>query len=137
LNRGDWITLITAVGYGLYVIVLEVVSKKHPYEDLLVLQFAPLAVVFAPAALIEAEPIRCGSGLVWALLFTGPILALTLYLQNRYQRDTTATRAAVIFTGEPVFAAGFSYILLGETLSAVQWGGGALILVGILAAIRR
>jgi drug/metabolite transporter (DMT)-like permease len=136
-NHGDWITLITALGYALYVIVLEVSTKKHPYEDLLVVQFALLAVVFAPVALYESQPIDWGSKLVWALAFTGPILALTVYLQNRYQQFTTATRAAVIFTGEPVFAAVFSYVIVGETLSEVQWMGGAVILLGILTAVRR
>jgi drug/metabolite transporter (DMT)-like permease len=137
LNRGDWITLLCALGFGLYIIVLELASRRHAYEDLLVYQLVPLAVVFLPGALIEAEPVHLGSGLILALVVTGPILVLTLYLQNRFQKDTTATRAAVIFTAEPVFAACFSYLLLGETLNAVQWGGGALILAAILMAIRR
>ena len=137
LNRGDWITLICAFAYGLYVIVLEVVSKKHDYEDLIVLQFLPLTVVFIPGAMTESAPIEWGRHLIWGLGVTGPILALTLYLQSRYQRYTTATRAAVIFTGEPLFAAVFSFLLIGETLKLIQWGGGVLILAGILAAIRR
>jgi len=65
------------------------------------------------------------------------IVVGSLYLQNRYQRDTTATRAAVLFAAEPVFAAVFSYLITGETLAPVQWVGGALILAGILAAEKR
>jgi drug/metabolite transporter (DMT)-like permease len=125
------------VGYALYIIVLEVTSRKHPYEDLLVMQFLPLAVIFLPAALGEGRPVHWGSGLLWGLAVTGPVLALTMYLQNRWQKHTTATRAAVIFSGEPLFAAVFSFLLVGETLTAAQWGGGGLILAGILVAVRR
>jgi drug/metabolite transporter (DMT)-like permease len=137
LNRGDAITLVTAIAYALYIIILEVLTRRYPYQDLVVMQFLPLAFLFAPAAIAEGEPIRWGSGLVWALLLTGPVAALTVYLQNRYQRYTTATRAAVILAGEPVFAAIFSYFLLGEVLSWSQAGGALFILIGILIALKR
>ena len=67
---------------------------------------------------------------------TGGILALTLYLLSRFQRDTTATRATVIYTAEPVFAAAFAFALLGETLAPGQWLGAAAILGGILVSAR-
>lgn len=137
LNRGDAVTLVCALAYAFYIILLEVLSRKHPFEDLLVMQFFPLAVVFAPAALVEGGPLRFGPGLLWGLAATGPVLALTVYLQNRYQKYTTATRAAVIYSGEPLFAALFSFFIMGETLSLSQWGGGILILAGILVAVPR
>jgi len=136
VNRGDAITLVTAVTYAFYIIGVEVLSKHHAFEDLLVLQFAPLAVLFLPPALLENAPVHWNASFLWALLLIGPTLALTAYLQLRFQRHTTATRAAVIFAGEPVFAALFSFFLTGETLGAGQWGGAGLILVGILAALR-
>ncbi len=137
LNRGDAITLLCAIGYALYIVVLEIVSRRHRYEDLILTQFLLLSVVFLPPALWEGGSIRWGAGLGWGLATTGPILALTLYLQNRFQKDTTATRAAVIFSAEPVFAAGFSFLIFGETLGPIQWWGGLLILAGILLAERR
>ncbi len=137
LNRGDAITLLCALGFAIYIIFLEIASRKHPYEDLLVCQFVVLSVVFAPLAIGNGGAAGWGRGLVLGIAVTGPIFALTVYLQNRFQKNTTAPRAAVIFAGEPVFAAIFSYLLLAETLSPVQWGGGALILLGILAAEKR
>lgn len=136
INRGDAFTLITAVAYAFYIIAVEILSKRHDFEDLLVLQFAPLAVLFLPPALLEGAPVRWSASLLWALLLIGPSLAITSYLQLRFQRYTTATRAAVIFAGEPVFAAAFSFLLTGETLSVGQMGGAGLILFGILAALR-
>jgi drug/metabolite transporter (DMT)-like permease len=137
VNRGDWITLVCAAGYALYIILLEIYSRRLPYRDLLLIQLLLASVIFIPPALIQGGTVHVGPGLLWGLLTTGPILALTLYLQNRFQKDTTATRAAVIFSGEPVFASIFSYLIYGETLGPVQWGGAALILIGILVAERR
>ncbi len=137
LNRGDLLTLVTALCYALYIIYLEVASRRHPYEDLVLHQFLLMCLLFPPLALAQQGPVHWGPGLVWGILVTGPILGVTLALQNRYQKDTTAPRAAVIFAGEPVFAAFFSYLILGETLQAVQWGGAGLILAGILVAERR
>jgi len=137
INRGDWITLVCAAGYALYIVLLEVYTRRYPYRDLLLVQLLLASVVFLPPALLQGGPVHVRSGLVWGLLTTGPILALTLYLQNRFQKDTTAPRAAVIFSGEPVFAAVFSYLITGETLVPMQWGGALLILVGILTAEKR
>jgi drug/metabolite transporter (DMT)-like permease len=137
LNQGDLLTLITALCYALYIIYLEVASRRHPYEDLVLHQFILMCLLFPPLALVQHGAVHWGPGLIWGLVVTGPILGMTLYLQNRFQKDTTAPRAAVIFAAEPVFAALFSYLLLGETLVPIQWGGGALILAGILVAEKR
>ncbi len=135
--RGDLITLGCAVGFAIYIILIEVLTRRHPFRDLVLVQFLILAVVFAPAALAAGEPLRWGPALAWGLAVTGPVFAFTNYLQNRFQRDTTATRAGVIFTAEPVFASFFSFLILGETLTAVQWLGGGFIVAGILVAEQR
>ncbi len=100
-------------------------------------QFLLMCFLFPPMALFGHGPVHWGPGLIWGITVTGPILGASIYLQNRFQKDTTAPRTAVIFAAEPVFAAVFSYLILGETLAPVQWGGGALILAGILVAERR
>ena len=46
----------------------------------------------------------------------------------------SSARAALIFCLEPVFAAGTSWLWLGERLSLTQWLGGGLILLGMVAA---
>ncbi len=137
LNRGDALTLITALSCALYIIYLEIASRRHPYEDLVLHQFLLMCVLFPSMALFQHGPVHWGPGLIWGIIVTGPILGASIYLQNRYQKDTTAPRTAVIFAAEPVFAAVFSYLILGETLLPVQWVGGALILAGILVAERR
>jgi drug/metabolite transporter (DMT)-like permease len=55
-----------------------------------------------------------------------------LILQNRYQGYTTPTRAALIFSAEPVFASVCSWIVLREVLSPVSMVGALLILSAVL-----
>ncbi|MGZ4290808.1 MAG: EamA family transporter, partial [Gaiellaceae bacterium] len=47
---------------------------------------------------------------------------------------TTATRTALAFSLEPVWAAFFGFTLAGDRLGAVAWLGCAVIMAGILTA---
>lgn len=71
---------------------------------------------------------------VWgALVVTGIFAsALALVIQTWAQKRTSATRTALAFAAEPVFAAFFGYLLAGDRLGAVGWSGCALILAGIV-----
>lgn len=53
--------------------------------------------------------------------------ALTNWLQALGQRSVPAERAAIIYAMDPVYAAGFAYLLLGETLGATGVLGAAII----------
>jgi drug/metabolite transporter (DMT)-like permease len=57
---------------------------------------------------------------------------VTTYSQTRFQRDTTPTRAVLIFTVEPVIASVLAYFFLHEILGVVGIIGGILIICGIL-----
>jgi drug/metabolite transporter (DMT)-like permease len=73
---------------------------------------------------------------VWgALLVTGIFAsALGFLVQTWAQRQTSATRTALVFTLEPVWAAIFGYTLAGDRLGALGWGGCAVIMAGIVLA---
>jgi drug/metabolite transporter (DMT)-like permease len=90
----------------------------------------PIAVVF------ERPPIPATGaawfGVVYTALFA---TVLVLVVQTWAQRVVSPTRAAIIFAGEPIFAALFAVLLGGETLTLQQIVGGALIVVGMLFAI--
>src|SRR5207249_5688300 len=55
-------------------------------------------------------------------------------LQMSAQRHMSSARAALIFCFEPLFAALTSWLVLGERLAPLQWLGGGLIVLGMLAA---
>jgi drug/metabolite transporter (DMT)-like permease len=55
-------------------------------------------------------------------------------LQCWVQRRLPLVTCALVFATEPVFSAGFSYLLLGETLSQLQALGAVFVLLGVLEA---
>jgi drug/metabolite transporter (DMT)-like permease len=57
---------------------------------------------------------------------------ITTYTQTRYQKDTTPTRAGILFTLEPVISAVLAYFILGEILGMLGVLGGFIIVIGIL-----
>jgi drug/metabolite transporter (DMT)-like permease len=73
--------------------------------------------------------------LVSALLVTAIFATVyTFWVMTSFQRLTTPTRAALIYTLEPVFAAIFSVWLHGDRLTALGWVGGGLIVFGMVTA---
>jgi len=68
-----------------------------------------------------------------------PLLYLSLvttvfanWLQTVGQREVSAPDAAIIYALDPVYGAGFSYLLLGETLGPQGAAGAGLVLLAVL-----
>lgn len=134
MNRGDLFTLLCALDFGLFIVLLDWTTKR--YDPLLLTFFQ----IFAPALygwgslfFLETPRFR-PTPAVWTALGYTSILAtvVTAYIQTRYQRDTTPTRAALLFTLEPLWAAMLGYFYLHERMEGRAMIGGALILGGIL-----
>ena len=70
---------------------------------------------------------------VWgALLVTGIFASALAYLVQAWaQKRTSATRTALLFSLEPVFAGIFGYALAGDRLGLLGWAGCAVILTGM------
>jgi drug/metabolite transporter (DMT)-like permease len=103
---------------------------------LLAVELVVVAALAWPAALV-LEPIRMPrSAAGWGAVATMAILATlgALLAQNWAQLRTPPTRAAVIFTLEPVFAALCSYLFTGERFGRAALVGSALILAAMIAA---
>ena len=91
-----------------------------------------LAELLPPGATLSHpfSPSTAGAVVMTALLATaGAFLA-----QTAAQRFTPPTHTALIFATEPVFAAIFGWLLLGERLGAWGLAGCGLILAGMLVA---
>ena len=136
LNRGDVLTLVTAVLYGGHIVTIGALSRRGDPFHLVWLQIAGTAVLAVlGTALFEHPHIAWTPGFDAALIYTaaGATVA-TLLLQMHAQRHMSAARAAVLFCSESLFAATTSWLVLGERLSAAQWLGGGLILTGLVLA---
>jgi drug/metabolite transporter (DMT)-like permease len=133
-NRGDTWTLICAVLYALYLVLVERSAKRHAPGTLLFSQLAVTAVLALCAApLLEHPRFEPTGTLVAALALTAFAATTgTTWVQLRCQPRVGPTRTALIFASEPVFAAFFSYLWFGERLGVPGWAGGGLILAGML-----
>ncbi len=135
-NLGDLLTFFCAVSFSFQVIFVQIYTKKYDFFTLTLVQILVTTLLSFPFMFLLGgiklvyHPHLLLAIFVCAILAT----ALALYIQNRMQRDTTAVKAALIYAMEPVFAAVFSYLLLGEILGWLGILGGGLILSGMLCS---
>jgi drug/metabolite transporter (DMT)-like permease len=135
-NSGDALTLVCAILFAIYIVYLDVTSREMTTEQLVFLQLSSIAVFSCVAVLFFETPrfnVRTQSLLTMAYL-TFLATLFTTWVQTRFQKDTTPTRAVVIFSVEPVIASGIAYLLLGETLGVMGMVGGLLIVAGVLVS---
>jgi drug/metabolite transporter (DMT)-like permease len=139
-NIGDLWTLACAVAWAAYITRMETFAVKFPTTPLLaahicgvvILSAAWLAFEHGPAG-FSATPITRPAWL--AILYLAiATTAATTWLQLLGQRQVAAPRAAVIYTLEPVWAAGFGYLLLNEFFGWRGCIGAAMVLIASLLA---
>ncbi len=134
LNFGDALTIICAVAFAVYIVYLDVVSREMTAMQLTFLQIASNAVLATLGALLfESVAFNTSFNAIAALLYlTIFATIITVFVQTRFQKDTTPTRAVVIFSIEPVIASLLAYFFLGEILGPLGLLGGGLIVGGVL-----
>ena len=92
------------------------------------------ALVFEPPVNVAAvQPVAWGTIAFLALLST----CLTFMLQNVALTELPSSTVSLLLTGEPVFTAAFSFMLLGEALSAAGMAGAVVIVASVVAAKAR
>ena len=137
--KGDMLVLFCALSFALHIVS---VSAFAPRIDALALTIVQLGTVTVASAVISlstscAWPVPAPS--TWfAAGFTGVLAtAVAFTIQTMMQRFTTPTHTALIFTGEPVFAAMFGVLLAHDMITAQSVAGGILIIAGtIISEIR-
>lgn len=133
-NVGDLLTLGCAITFAAHIVTVGHFSARVSFESLAWLQMAVAASLsLSTFWWVENPLVNWSFGLCVAVIVTGLFAtALAFTVQAWAQQYTTAARAAIIFSLEPVVAWIVSYALTGETLSARGASGALLILAGIL-----
>lgn len=134
IGKGELLTVACAVAFAAHMIALSHYSR-HMNTDLLTLLQIGTSAVIALGTFwwVEDVKLRWTPALVTALAVTSVLAtALAFWIQTWAQAHTSATRAAVIFSLEPVFAWLTSWLVEGETLTGRAMAGAACILAGIL-----
>ncbi len=131
---GELLTLGCAAAFALYIIVLDRYGTHVQAEPLTAIQLSTTAALAVLHSVITEPWTMPSTAGAWMHLAYLSLLAsvLATYWQTRYQRATTPTRAAVIFTMESVFAAIIGVIFLHEQPGPVAIAGGVFIVAGLL-----
>ncbi len=135
-GTGDLLVLAGSAAYSLQIALMERYAPRH---DPVAFTFVEMLAAFAGFAVVAVAlgQVELPRGwTVWgALLVTGVFAsALGFLVQTWAQQRTSATRTALAFAMEPVWAAIFGFWLAGDRLGAVAWVGATLIMAGILVA---
>jgi len=134
VNAGDLLILLTAVSYALFIVYLGEVGGRVNANSLAFMQHLPmLALAWLWAApvvsVVPDVPARTWLAIAFLALVATAGVAI---VQVHAQRVVPAHVAALVFGLEPVFAALFAYLLLGEQLGWRGTLGGALLVASIL-----
>jgi drug/metabolite transporter (DMT)-like permease len=128
--HGDLWVLGCAGAYAVFILRLESASRRFPPLPLTALLLLMVAVLSLASLPLAPQAAPALATLPWrALVYLGlATTALTALLQTYGQARVTAPEAAVLFCLEPLFAAGFAAVLLGESLGVQGYVGSALVL---------
>ena len=133
---GDLLVLASTAAQALQIVMVERYATRYDALALTFVQMVTALAAFTALALARGELAVPHGGTVWAaLLVTGIFASALAYLVQLWaQRRISATRIALLFSLETVFAGLFGYLLAGDRLGVAGWAGCALILSGIVVA---
>ncbi|XP_052176531.1 uncharacterized protein LOC127790847 isoform X2 [Diospyros lotus] len=150
---GDLLNFMSAVFFGVHMLRTEHISRSTERENFLALLGYEVSVVAFLSTLwcfvgdwFGGVQETSSSSWTWAMfwdwmtafpwipaLYTGMFsTGLCLWVEMAAMRDVSATETAIIYGLEPVWGAGFAWVLLDERWGMTGWIGAALVLGGSL-----
>ena len=135
INRGDLMTLITAMAYAAHILFVDKYVKEDsdPYV-LSFQQFFFVGLLSLMTGFIFKLPFTFGtSRTFWIILFLTLFPTLSAFvIQLVAQKFTAPIKVSLIFALEPVFAAIFSWTIGGEAFIPLRAFGGLLIFIAMV-----
>lgn len=133
VSTGDLWIFVAAISFSFQITYLQRLTQAiQDYKLLAFYQLfftVPFVSLLAKghnfSAIFQANVLL---GILFCAIFA---TSFAYYLQNKYQKFTSAPKAALIFALEPVFASLFGFLINGELLSTLTICGGLLILVSL------
>jgi drug/metabolite transporter (DMT)-like permease len=133
---GDLLVLASTVAQALQILMVERYANRFDVFALVWIQVATACAVFLGLAVARTELSVPHGATVWAaLLVTGLFAVAFAYLVQVWaQRRVSATRIAIVFSLETVFAGLAGYLFAGDRLGVLGFAGCAVIFSGIVLA---
>jgi len=136
-NYGDLLTILCAVSFAFQIVLVQKFGEKD-YISLAFWQIFWNFVFSTVYALIFEEFVLPVEIAPWiGVLYTGVFATVIAFtLQVKYQKETKAHKAALIYSAEPIFGHISAFLTIGEVLSLGGYLGALLILTAIWNEIR-
>ena len=135
-SSGDLLVLVSTVAQGLQIVMVERYANRFDVFALTLVEVATACAAFGVLAIALGDLSIPHGATVWAaLLVTGLFaVAFAMLVQVWAQRRVSATRIAVIFSLETVFAGLAGYAFSGDRIGALGLAGCTAIFAGIVIA---
>lgn len=138
LNLGDVLVLVCSFFVAFHILGLDTWTHGYGGRALAFVQIGTMAALSLAGSLLF-EPMswpRVWTPKIYLAVIVCSVFATVyaFWAMTTFQKMTTPTRAALIYTLEPVFGALMAVFYAGERLSGVAWLGGALIVLGMIVA---
>lgn len=132
---GDWLVLASALGYALHIIVIDRFTRIDGVRLSRVQLMTSAAIALVCALAFEhPDPAAIAAALV-SILYAGICSDGIAYtFQIIAQKTTDPTVASILMSLESVFAAIGGWLILSESLSAVELLGCALVFAAVMLA---
>lgn len=136
MGYGEAITLVAAILYAVHIVGLGAWSRPADAVGMSILQVLVIAAICLVAALVGGEPgiVLPPSGADWGAVVYMALVAgaAAMLAQTWAQAHLPPTRAAIIMSMEPVFAAFFAVLLGGEAITSRMLVGGTMVLTAMI-----
>ena len=133
---GDALGVVTAVFYAGYQLTVTRLRGGASTASIMAWSGLITAAALLPVALLSGEQFFPDTGMGWVKLFGLALIAQVAgqSLITYAMAHLAATFSSVGLLLQPVMAAIFAWVLLGEAMGAVQIAGGVMVLIGIRIA---
>ncbi|MGD8188774.1 DMT family transporter [Brevibacillus ginsengisoli] len=141
-NLGDLLVFGCTICFALQIVFTGKYAPLFAALPLAIVQISTVAVLsflyalfFEKWQLMLDASVMFNPDVAWGLFITSILAtALAFLAQTAFQKQTSSTRVALIFSLEPVFAAVTSYLWIHEILNGLQILGCSLIFFGMILA---
>ncbi|MCL2194998.1 MAG: DMT family transporter [Oscillospiraceae bacterium] len=134
IETGDLLMMAGTIFWAIHIMSISAFSPNVQPLRLTFVQFAVTGLLSTIGMFMFEQPeVAQFSAGLWPLLYGGLIASAAAYtLQMFFQRHVDASKAAIIYSMESLWAAVGGFLLLGEVMQPRGYIGGALMICAII-----
>lgn len=135
-GTGEWLTVFSAIAIAVEVILISRYAGSVNLRRVTIVQLATASILAGMTGVVRGEgmPELTSPVLVISILVLGLASAVIQITMNWAQNHISATRATVIYAGEPVWAGIIGRVFADERHSALALFGAVLIVMSVIVS---